>query len=93
LRPPRGSRSFGGLQVEECCLVVLVCALCCYFWSSQVVPGYYLRRAVDGTVEGSTCCNNTASEHLMVERLIVDDMLVWATQYKVAGHPLPPSTR
>lgn len=51
----------------------------------QVVPGYYLRRAADGSVEGSTCCNNTASEHLMVERLIVDDMVLWATHYKVWG--------
>jgi pullulanase len=33
----------------------------------------------------STCCNNTASEHLMMERLIVDDLVHWAKDYKVDG--------
>lgn len=27
--------------------------------------------------------NNTASEHYMVERLIIDDLLCWAVNYKV----------
>lgn len=49
----------------------------------QIVPGYYLRRNLDGFIEHSTCANNTASEHYMVERLIVDDLLHWATNYKV----------
>lgn len=30
----------------------------------------------------STCCNNTASEHAMCERLIVDDVVHWVTNYK-----------
>jgi len=34
-------------------------------------------------MENSTCCNNTASEHYMMGRLIVDDLLHWATTYKV----------
>ncbi|GJP74183.1 hypothetical protein CLOP_g4809 [Closterium sp. NIES-67] len=51
----------------------------------KVVPGYYVRRDGEGRVESSACCNNTASEHAMVERLIVDDVLMWATQYKVDG--------
>ncbi|CAI7801488.1 unnamed protein product, partial [Closterium sp. NIES-54] len=51
----------------------------------KVVPGYYVRRDAEGRVESSACCNNTASEHAMVERLIVDDVLMWATQYKVDG--------
>lgn len=50
----------------------------------KVVPGYYLRRNKDGVVENSTCMNNTASEHYMVDRLIVDDLLLWATAYKVS---------
>ncbi|KAH6784145.1 limit dextrinase [Perilla frutescens var. hirtella] len=51
----------------------------------KIVPGYYLRRNLDGFIEHSTCTNNTASEHYMVERLIVDDLLHWATNYKVDG--------
>nr|CAD1844009.1 unnamed protein product [Ananas comosus var. bracteatus] len=51
----------------------------------KVVPGYYLRRNTDGGIENSTCVNNTASEHFMVERLILDDLLCWAVAYKVDG--------
>lgn len=51
----------------------------------KVVPGYYLRRNADGLVENSTCMNNTASEHYMVERLILDDLIHWAVNYKVDG--------
>ncbi|KAL6123943.1 hypothetical protein ACLB2K_076459 [Fragaria x ananassa] len=51
----------------------------------MIVPGYYLRRNTDGFIENSTCVNNTASEHFMVERLILDDLLHWAVDYKVDG--------
>ncbi|XP_078166703.1 limit dextrinase isoform X1 [Carex rostrata] len=51
----------------------------------KIVPGYYLRRNKDGDIENSSCVNNTASEHLMVERLILDDLLCWAVDYKVDG--------
>ncbi|KAF9598351.1 hypothetical protein IFM89_027162 [Coptis chinensis] len=51
----------------------------------KIVPGYYLRRSTDGSIEHSTCVNNTASEHFMVERLILDDLLCWAVEYKVDG--------
>ncbi|XP_073139704.1 pullulanase 1, chloroplastic isoform X3 [Henckelia pumila] len=51
----------------------------------QIVPGYYLRRNLDGLIEHSTCMNNTASEHFMVERLIIDDLLNWSINYKVDG--------
>ncbi|KAJ9684719.1 hypothetical protein PVL29_016942 [Vitis rotundifolia] len=51
----------------------------------KIVPGYYLRRNSDGCIEHSTCVNNTASEHFMVERLILDDLLCWAVDYKVDG--------
>ncbi|KAJ8765887.1 hypothetical protein K2173_020403 [Erythroxylum novogranatense] len=51
----------------------------------KIVPGYYLRRNADGFIEHSTCENNTASEHHMVERLIIDDLLNWAVNYKVDG--------
>ena len=51
----------------------------------KVVPGYYHRRDFDGRYENSTCCNNTASENRMMERLIVDDLTHWARTYKVDG--------
>ncbi|KAK9985652.1 hypothetical protein SO802_030603, partial [Lithocarpus litseifolius] len=51
----------------------------------EIVPGYYLRKNTDGLIENSTCVNNTASEHVMVERLILDDLLHWAVHYKVDG--------
>ncbi|CAA0829226.1 Pullulanase 1- chloroplastic [Striga hermonthica] len=51
----------------------------------KIVPGYYLRRNLHGIIEHSTCTNNTASEHSMVERLIIDDLLHWAVNYKVDG--------
>ncbi|XP_075084556.1 pullulanase 1, chloroplastic isoform X3 [Nicotiana tabacum] len=51
----------------------------------QIVPGYYLRRNADGGIEHSTCVNNTASEHFMVERLILDDLKCWAVHYKIDG--------
>ncbi|XP_020222320.1 pullulanase 1, chloroplastic isoform X1 [Cajanus cajan] len=51
----------------------------------KIVPGYYLRRNTDGFIEHSTCINNTASEHFMVERLIIDDLVHWAVNYKIDG--------
>jgi hypothetical protein len=36
-------------------------------------------------VETSTCCPNTATEHAMMERLMIDSVLTWATEYKVDG--------
>lgn len=49
----------------------------------KAVPGYYYRRFEDGSVCSSTCCNNTATEHAMAERLAVDDVVHWAKNYKV----------
>ncbi|MBL8132129.1 MAG: pullulanase-type alpha-1,6-glucosidase, partial [Anaerolineae bacterium] len=51
----------------------------------QIVPGYYHRLNAQGRVETSTCCANTATEHRMMERLMVDSVRVWATAYKVDG--------
>ncbi|KAD7479993.1 hypothetical protein E3N88_03129 [Mikania micrantha] len=63
--------------------------------SLLIAPGYYLRRNADGFIENNTCVNKTASEHFMVDRLIVDDILNWVVDYKDAllggspfGHPL-----
>lgn len=51
----------------------------------RIVPGYYHRLNADGAVENSTCCPNTASEHRMMERLMVDDLVHWARDHKVDG--------
>jgi pullulanase-type alpha-1,6-glucosidase len=51
----------------------------------RVVPGYYHRLDDTGAVETSTCCSNTASEHDMMGKLMVDSVVTWATQYKVDG--------
>ncbi|MEU0551396.1 pullulanase-type alpha-1,6-glucosidase [Micromonospora sp. NPDC005979] len=51
----------------------------------QVVPGYYHRLLDDGTVANSTCCANTAPEHAMMGKLVVDSLVTWARQYKVDG--------
>jgi pullulanase-type alpha-1,6-glucosidase len=50
----------------------------------KVVPGYYHRRNLtSGAVETSTCCANTASEHRMFEKLMIDSLVVWAQDYKI----------
>ncbi|MFH1279050.1 MAG: pullulanase-type alpha-1,6-glucosidase [Candidatus Eisenbacteria bacterium] len=51
----------------------------------RIVPGYYHRLNRDGRVETSTCCANTATEHAMMERFMVDDLVHWARDYKVDG--------
>ena len=51
----------------------------------RIVPGYYHRLDASGTVTTSTCCSDTASEHLMMGKLMTDSVLTWATQYKVDG--------
>ncbi|GAA0804255.1 hypothetical protein Sya03_25720 [Spirilliplanes yamanashiensis] len=51
----------------------------------RIVPGYYHRLLADGTVAASTCCSNTASEHAMTARLVVDSVVFWARHYRVDG--------
>ncbi|WP_430640829.1 pullulanase-type alpha-1,6-glucosidase [Couchioplanes caeruleus] len=51
----------------------------------RVVPGYYHRLLDDGTVAESTCCSNTAPEHMMMGRLVVDSVVTWAKHYRVDG--------
>ncbi|RKN50613.1 pullulanase-type alpha-1,6-glucosidase [Micromonospora endolithica] len=51
----------------------------------QVVPGYYHRLLEDGTVANSTCCANTAPEHAMMGKLVVESLVTWAKAYKVDG--------
>lgn len=51
----------------------------------RIVPGYYHRLDEAGNVHTSTCCQNTASEHAMMERFIGDDLVHWARDYKIDG--------
>ncbi len=51
----------------------------------KVVPGYYQRLDASGAVYTSTCCQNTATEHAMMNKLMVDSVVLWAKQYKVDG--------
>jgi len=51
----------------------------------RIVPGYYQRLSATGAVETSTCCANTATEHRMMEKLMVDSVATWAREYKVDG--------
>lgn len=51
----------------------------------KIVPGYYQRLDADGAVETSTCCSNTASEHFMMEQLMLESLRTWAVEYRVDG--------
>jgi pullulanase len=51
----------------------------------QIVPGYYYRLDADGHIETSTCCQNTATEFAMMEKLMLDTLATWAGEYRVDG--------
>lgn len=49
----------------------------------RIVPGYYHRLNAAGVVERSTCCDNTATENLMMARLMIDSAELWTREYKI----------
>jgi pullulanase/glycogen debranching enzyme len=49
----------------------------------RIVPGYYHRLNAMGGIERSTCCDNTATENLMMGKLMIDSAVLWATQYRI----------
>jgi pullulanase len=49
----------------------------------RIVPGYYHRLNDKGEVERSTCCDNTATENIMMAKLMIDSVVVWARDYKI----------
>ena len=54
----------------------------------KIVPGYYHRlHPVTGIVEQSTCftCGNTATERVMMAKLMTDSLVIWARDYKIDG--------
>ena len=51
----------------------------------EVVPGYYHRLDASGSLETGSCCADTASEHRMMEKLIIDTLVLNARDYKIDG--------
>ncbi|GAB2916348.1 alpha-1,6-glucosidase domain-containing protein [Rheinheimera gaetbuli] len=52
----------------------------------KLVPGYYHRyNEVSGEMERSTCCENTATEHNMMAKFIVESLVHWADAYGLDG--------
>lgn len=51
----------------------------------KIVPGYYYRLQTNGYVQNTTCCPDTATEHAMMEKLMIDTLIVWAKHYKIDG--------
>lgn len=51
----------------------------------RIVPGYYQRLNAQGKVEDSTCqpCGNTATEHMMMAKLMQDSVRLWARHYQI----------
>jgi len=52
----------------------------------EVVPNYYHRFSATGTLDTASCCADTASEHLMMEKLMIDTVVQNAKEYKIAGY-------
>jgi pullulanase len=52
----------------------------------EVVPGYYYRLDASGNVETASCCYDTAAEHRMFAKLMVDNVVQNAIQYKIDGY-------
>jgi len=68
----------------------------------RLVPGYYHRRDnASGNVEKNSCCDDTAAEFKMMEKLMIDTGVMWVRDYKVTGfrfdimafHPLDSMTK
>lgn len=48
----------------------------------KLVPGYYHRyNEESGVIERSTCCENTATEHRMMDKFVSDSMVILAKEY------------
>jgi len=51
----------------------------------EIVPAYYYRLDANGIVQNGSCCADTASEHRMFEKLMIDNLVQNAVQYKIDG--------
>ncbi len=53
----------------------------------QIVPGYYFRFDDEGNFSnGSGTGNETASEHTMMRKFMVDSLVFWAEEYNISGY-------
>lgn len=51
----------------------------------KTVPDYYYRKVGDSYSNASGCGNETASDHAMMRKYIVDSVVYWATEYHIDG--------
>jgi pullulanase len=51
----------------------------------EAVPGYYHRLDANGSLETGSCCADTAAEHKMMEKLIIDTLVLNAREYRIDG--------
>ena len=55
-------------------------------WFQRTVPNYYYRMNNDGTFSiRSGCSIDTASEHLMFRKYMIDSVTYWASEYHIDG--------
>jgi pullulanase len=51
----------------------------------KIVPLYYYRLDDQGNAMNTSCCRDTASEHRMMEKLMIDSVVSWAKNFKIDG--------
>ncbi len=54
-------------------------------WFNLTVPDYYYRKYENNFSNGSGCGNETASEHEMYRKYMIDSILYWANEYHIDG--------
>lgn len=55
------------------------------FCYQKIVPDYFFRMNGDKFSDASACGNETASNHLMVRKYMVDSLRYWAEEYHIDG--------
>jgi pullulanase/glycogen debranching enzyme len=51
----------------------------------KIVPAYYYRLNAGGGITNDSCCADTASENVMMAKLMIDSTSTWARDYRVDG--------
>jgi pullulanase/glycogen debranching enzyme len=49
----------------------------------KIVPAYYYRLNATGATLNDSCCADTAAEHAMMGKLMVESVALWAREYRV----------
>ena len=49
----------------------------------KIVPAYYYRLNNSGSILNDSCCADTAAEHAMMGKLMIDSVALWARHYQV----------